>query len=296
MSIGSLGSSLGLGVLLVASASACSFDSGGAGDGTEGDASGNAESGESASSGGESQSGESDTSVSESSMDASAGDGDSGGASTSASASASGDGDSDPTAGDGDGDGESSGDGDGEGQSGSVLLYVIESDDDAEENQQGDMATVSPDLEMADDWEYWGSGQTIGIRFQGVDIPVGATITNAYLEFTVDRVTNEATSLQVYGQAGTNPPTFSLNNSDLSERPGTANVLDWYDIAPWLAVGDMQQSPDLSVVVQELVDQGAWAPGQPMAFLIRGTGQRVATSYDAGPELAPRLYVDWVLP
>lgn len=294
MSLGSLGSSLGLGAFLVASASACSFDSGGAGDGTEGDASGNAESGESASSGGESQSGESDTSVSESSMDASAGDGDSGGASTSASAS--GDGDSDPTAGDGDGDGESSGDGDGEGQSGSVLLYVIESDDDAEENQQGDMATVSPDLEMADDWEYWGSGQTIGIRFQGVDIPVGATITNAYLEFTVDRVTNEATSLQVYGQAGTNPPTFSLNNSDLSERPGTANALDWYDIAPWLAVGDMQQSPDLSVVVQELVDQGAWAPGQPMAFLIRGTGQRVATSYDAGPELAPRLYVDWVLP
>jgi hypothetical protein len=289
---------LDLRVALVFSLAACSFDSGGAGDASDtGDSA--TGSSEDASSGGEGtqtgsgEGGDGDTGTGDG--DASTGDGD---GTTGDGDGTTGDGDGttgdgDGTTGDGDG---TTGDGDGGGQSGSVDVQVIDSNDDAEENGNGEVATISPDLEMADDYEYWGYGQIIGIRFQGVDIPAGATIAAAHLEFTTDRYEDADTSLEINGEADPNPPAFSTNFNDLSQRSATNAGVDWASIPIWANAGDLHQSPDLSSIVQEQVDAPGWNSGQTMSFLITGAGTRVASSYDAGASLAPRLRVDWVLP
>ncbi|MEI2302410.1 hypothetical protein MKZ91_30660, partial [Ensifer sp. MJa1] len=62
---------------------------------------------------------------------------------------------------------------------------VAASADDAEERSTGSMSLSSSDLELTVDD---GVGQAVGIRFIGVDIPKGAIITNAYIQFTVDEV------------------------------------------------------------------------------------------------------------
>ncbi|GAJ04084.1 unnamed protein product, partial [marine sediment metagenome] len=52
--------------------------------------------------------------------------------------------------------------------------------DDVEENLgSGDLDTGSSDLEMPD-------GQLIGLRFSNVDVPSGATIENAWIQFVSD--------------------------------------------------------------------------------------------------------------
>jgi hypothetical protein len=52
-------------------------------------------------------------------------------------------------------------------------------------------------------------------------------------------------------------------------------------------------SPDLSSIVQAIVNQGAWASGNAMAFSISGTGKRVVVAYEDMPESAPNLEVSY---
>lgn len=53
-----------------------------------------------------------------------------------------------------------------------VSVRVSASSDDAEENSKGNISAGSTDLELV----YDGGDQTVGIRFQGLTIPPGATI------------------------------------------------------------------------------------------------------------------------
>ncbi|PQP32961.1 hypothetical protein C6A36_01720, partial [Desulfobacteraceae bacterium SEEP-SAG10] len=56
------------------------------------------------------------------------------------------------------------------------MATVASGSDDAEESSSGNMRLASRDLEMV----YNRRNQTVGIRFNSIDIPQGATIVNAY--------------------------------------------------------------------------------------------------------------------
>ena len=71
----------------------------------------------------------------------------------------------------------------------SVEVRVAAGSDDAEESTSGSMSLTSSDLELV----YDGSDQTVGIRFSGVDIPQGANIVNAYVQFQVEESHSGAT-------------------------------------------------------------------------------------------------------
>ena len=65
---------------------------------------------------------------------------------------------------------------------------------------------------------------------------------------------------------------------------------------PWStvgAVGPEQRTPDLSVVLSEIVNRPGWASGQSLVFLISGTGRRVAASQDGDPAGAPTLHIEY---
>ena len=70
-------------------------------------------------------------------------------------------------------------------------------------------------------------------------------------------------------------------------------------VAPWNTVGDAgldQRSPDLTTVLQEIVDRPGWASGNAVAFLITGSGARTAEAYNGDSSRAPLIHVEYFNP
>ncbi|HKJ40098.1 MAG TPA: SBBP repeat-containing protein [Anaerolineales bacterium] len=170
-------------------------------------------------------------------------------------------------------------------------IPIATGDDDAEEKGSGYVSLDSSDLELV----YDGSNQHVGLRFMGVDIPQGATITAAWIQFTVNEATSDTTSLTVQAQAADDPSTFTSSSGNISSRPRTSAsvplippVWDTVDVG-----GPDQRTPDLASVVQEVVDRQGWAEGNAMVFIITGTGERVAKSYERDVYGAPYLHIEY---
>ncbi|MDX8520145.1 metallophosphoesterase, partial [Mesorhizobium dulcispinae] len=60
--------------------------------------------------------------------------------------------------------------------------------------------------------------------------------------------------------------------------------------------GLAERTPDLSTIVQEIVNRSGWAALNDMAFVITGTGTRTADSYEYNPASAPLLHIEYTLP
>jgi len=179
---------------------------------------------------------------------------------------------------------------------GTLDIRVSAGNDDVEEdNSDGSMERTSSDLEMIDDASYNGADQIIGIRFQGIAIPAGSTITNAYIEFTVDETNSGDTDLTIKGEKSTNALQFSSTAHDVSSRTATDASVQWFDIPAWTSVNDEKQTVDLKDIVQEIIDLSGWSSGNSMAFLIEGTAgsKRVAVSYDGDNNKAPLLHIEY---
>ena len=176
-----------------------------------------------------------------------------------------------------------------------IEVRVNQSTDDAEERiSDGNMYTDSSDLEFVYD-SYVGGDQVVGIRFQNVDIPHGAIITSAYLQFAVDETGSEATTLTLQAQDSDDADTFSTTAFDISARPKTTAFASWSPAA-WSTTGTLHNTSGLTSVVQEVVDRSGWTSGNDMAFMISGNGKRTAESYDGSSSTAPLLHVEYELP
>ena len=110
-------------------------------------------------------------------------------------------------------------------------VRVEASADDAEEGADGSVERGSSDLELVFDG---GGNQTVGLRFNGVDISQGANIAKAYVQFQVDEATSESTSLMVEGEDVDNAATFASSKRNISSRPRTAAVA-WSPVPSWEA-------------------------------------------------------------
>uniref|UniRef100_A0A7S4SBN9 DUF1501 domain-containing protein n=1 Tax=Ditylum brightwellii TaxID=49249 RepID=A0A7S4SBN9_9STRA len=56
---------------------------------------------------------------------------------------------------------------------------------------------------------------------------------------------------------------------------------------------DKHKTPDLSPIIQELVDRSGWVLGNSVVLIINGTGTRVAEAWDGDPKNAPLLVVTY---
>lgn len=178
-------------------------------------------------------------------------------------------------------------------QAATVDVRVSNGNDDAEQYvSSGNMNRGSTDLEFVND----GGDQIVGIRFRYVQVPKGSTINNVYIEFEVDETDNGATNLVIAGEDADWAKRFSSINSDISNRTPTTALVLWNGIGAWNFVNEKKQTPDLSTVVQEIVNREGWSMGNPMAFLITGSGKRVAESYNGESSNAPLLHIDYTPP
>ena len=172
---------------------------------------------------------------------------------------------------------------------GSVSLRIERSSDDAEELADGSMYLDSSDLELT--WDR-GGHQSVGLRFASVPVPAGTTITSASIEFETDELNTESTSLTVRAEAAGDAETFSTAWRNVTDRATTDASVAWAP-EPWQTWSQRHTTPDLASVVQEIVDRSDWQPYQAMAFVLTGTGERTARSWDGRPEAAPMLTITW---
>ncbi|CAA6811712.1 MAG: Unknown protein [uncultured Sulfurovum sp.] len=173
----------------------------------------------------------------------------------------------------------------------SIDVSVSHKYDDAEESESGSTSRSSSDLELV----YDGSHQTIGLRFIGLDIPVGATITNAHLQFTADETDTEDTQLNIYAQKSATPEAYESVAFNISSREKTLASVSW-NVPVWettLESAEKQTTPNLKALVQEVIDLDSWAANSNMAFIIDGTGKRVADSFEGGADKATKLHIEF---
>ena len=153
--------------------------------------------------------------------------------------------------------------------------------DGAEEDvTTGAMYLTSSDYEIMHDGSGDANEQVVGVIFPSVGVPSGAFITEARVIFDVDEVrpgqSDKSVTVNIYGEANTNPAAPSNTASDLSNRVPTAAAVTW---VPETSVGvhDDLITPDIRTIVQEIVDLPGWTPGNPMGILfghVTGTGSR----------------------
>jgi hypothetical protein len=129
--------------------------------------------------------------------------------------------------------------------------------------------------------------------FNDLNIPQGATITNASIQFKADETNSGTTTLMIEGQATDNAPMFTRANDNISSRERTTAVVDWTPV-PWTMVGEAgpdQQTSDITSVVQEIVNRPGWLSGNSLAIIITGVGRRTAESFDGDAAGAALLEV-----
>lgn len=175
-----------------------------------------------------------------------------------------------------------------------TIAKVRNTNDDAEENDKGGVNLNSTDLEMAN---IGTKLQIVGIRFNNLNLQPGALITDAYIQFMADEATSGPSSLTITGEAADNPSEFTTNKYNVSSRSRTATSVNWSP-SDWPAIREIevnQQTPDLSSIVQEIINRPGWTNDNSMVFLIEGTGVRTAESYDGSTQGAPTLFIEYAI-
>ena len=174
---------------------------------------------------------------------------------------------------------------------GTVSVRVNSSSDDAEQRvSTGSMTLNSSDLELIKDGS---NDQVVGLRFNSINVPKGAQIINAYLEFEVDETSTTSTSLTFWAQASDNPTTFTSSSNNISSRSKTTASVAWNSVPSWTVLNAKHKTPNLASVVQEIVNRGGWVSGNSMAFIIQGSGTRMAESWDGEAVAAPLLVITY---
>ncbi len=176
-----------------------------------------------------------------------------------------------------------------------IEVRVSSSTDDAEERTAGTVKLSSSDLELISDGT---REQTVGMRFNGVNISQGAQILSAYVQFQVDQVDSGATSLVFQGEMTDSAQTFTSVANDISSRLRTTAAIAWSPV-PWTTVnqvGPDQRTPDIATVIQEIVNRPGWLTGNSLAIIVTGAGERTAEAFDGVPSAAPLLHVEFVDP
>jgi PKD repeat protein len=170
---------------------------------------------------------------------------------------------------------------------------VTSSDDAEEETSNGTVYLNSSDLELVFDASL-NSNQVVGMRFTGLQIPPGATVTAAWIQFTAKEAQSETTTVLIQGQAADTASTFTTTALSISTRPRTAAGATWI-IKPWTvgAAGADQRTPDLKAVIQQVVGRSGWALGNPLVIIVTGTGHRTPYSFDATATQCPLLHVEF---
>lgn len=152
-------------------------------------------------------------------------------------------------------------------QAASATFQISNSTDDV--NQDGSSFTTN----SSTIWLGNGSSTTAsytGLRFTGVAIPHGATITSAKLK--VYSIQNQwvSVSMNMAGELSPNSATFS-STSMPSQRVLTSASVNHSSNNAWSA-NTWYLLDEMAPVVQQIVNQSGWQNGNSLSIILKGTG------------------------
>jgi type IV pilus assembly protein PilY1 len=156
--------------------------------------------------------------------------------------------------------------------------------DDAEQDNSGATTIFDIALDLGVD--------TVGVRFQGVDIPQNARILEADILFSARNSSGGFASFNIKGELPPdgNANIFQNTNNNISNRNFTS-TLPWIP-EEWTTGGELYATPNLTTIVQAMVNNNNWEPGNAMVFVVEpGTGARLAESNNSDPSKGPRIRI-----
>lgn len=181
---------------------------------------------------------------------------------------------------------------------GTDAMGQIFPEDDAEQQLPAQNNTVlldSPDLDFL-------NGRYVGLRFRDVQIPKGSHINVATVQFTsAPTSTNGLLTVQIAAEAADNAAPFTTTPGSLGTlftSSSTAMKVNW-NVPNWPTVdvaGTDQATPDLDLVLQEVVNRSGWVKGNALVLLFKGTAGaalRKAYSLDGKAGAAALLEVEY---
>ena len=149
-----------------------------------------------------------------------------------------------------------------------------------------------------------GEYQGMGLRFLNVAIPQGTTINTANLIITSALNTNDACATRISAENVDNPAVFTGDNYAAAHARWvnrTAARVDW-DFVPadvWV-LNTEYNSPDISAVIQEIVDRLGWVSGNAIAIFWNdwdlrtgANNYRPAYPHNIDANRAVKLDIDW---
>jgi len=143
---------------------------------------------------------------------------------------------------------------------------------------------------------YIGRNFLTGWRFQGISIPPGSTVSEAVLEVYCHYGADKPIRIRYVGEDSDNANPFSSASYDLINRPKTGTGL--VDVPePWLTRG-WNASPDLSLILQEIIDRPGWRAGNAIAVFAEDDGsadKRGMVMIDKGDAYAAQLHVTYTV-
>jgi hypothetical protein len=136
---------------------------------------------------------------------------------------------------------------------------VSQSSDDASQSFNGIVNLTSMVMNLA------AGGGWRGFRWQNVDIAQGTTITSAAFSPYFEYSSNSGVGT-IYGEADDNAATFTTASKSVGGRAKTTHSVSW-DTSGVTATG-FQGSPDLTAIIQEIINRPGWQSGNALALLV----------------------------
>lgn len=143
--------------------------------------------------------------------------------------------------------------------------------------------------------DYSAADYHVYARFLSISIPPGATIISAFIDLKSYSTYTGTSNLRIVGIKEPNTATFSTQ-ADADGRaitdaykdwtPGKWTSVDWYGYS-----NDMQ---NIKAIIQEIIDQGAWAADNALALKITNTSRGITRYAHSQEHLFPiHLYIEY---
>jgi hypothetical protein len=143
-----------------------------------------------------------------------------------------------------------------------------------------------------------GDQYKVGVRYLGITIPTGASISTSYVSFncSIAEAAN-GVKLDIYGEQNNSSATFSTS-ADFDSRATTTAKVDWDFDTDWV-LNTKYNSPEIKTIIQELVNDYSGLSAANISIFFNNSGstiwaKRYAYSYDGDANAVAILHIEYV--
>ena len=168
-------------------------------------------------------------------------------------------------------------------------------------SKNGDASEIDESVDVYKDTLVLSKGTekvVSGVRFSDLMIPQGAQITGAFIRLTSAQLNTAPTRIKIMAEEEDDTKAFSDDDEDLSDRDTTDAAVVWETDNGFPVSEEVVATPDISGVIQEIVDEDDWCGGQSLNIIFEATSSdpasaRQAIAYDNGSDQAAQLVVSY---